>query len=99
MGWVSKVVSSVVVARAADVGVKDRRAVRGLMRGVLIEFVIEDRANRSVGERANLDRARGGCFQTSATERPRQPQDAKAGSRNTPHVCARSTIDEDARSF
>ena len=35
-----------VVARAADVGVNDRRAVRGaLLRGLPIELVIEDGAD------------------------------------------------------
>jgi hypothetical protein len=45
-----------VVARAVDIGVKDRPAVRGaLMCGMPIEFVVEDGANRSVGERTDLD--------------------------------------------
>jgi hypothetical protein len=61
--------------------VKDRRAVRGtLLRGVSIELVVEDGTDRSVGERADLDGARGGGFQPYDTERPRQPQDAQAGS-------------------
>jgi hypothetical protein len=60
---------------------EDRRAVRGtLLRGVSIEFVVEDGTERSVGERADLDGARGGGFQPYDTERPRQPQDAEAGS-------------------
>src|SRR5205823_6973830 len=54
---------------------EDRRAVRStLVRGVSIEFVVEDGTDRSVGERTDLDGTRGG------TERPRQPQDAEAGS-------------------
>ena len=53
---------------------KDRRAVRGLLvRGVSIEFVVEDGTDRSVGKRADLDSARGGGFQPCDTERPRQP--------------------------
>src|SRR5262249_22949581 len=50
------------------------------MRGVAIELVVEDGADRSVGERADLDGARGGRFQPRDAERPRQTQDAEAGS-------------------
>ena len=59
---------------------EDRRAVRWLVRGVPIELVVEDGTDRSVGERADVDGARGGGFQTCDTERSRQAQDAKAGS-------------------
>src|SRR5258706_11025517 len=60
---------------------EDRRAVRGtLVRGVSIEFVVEDGTDRSVGERADLDGTRGSGFQPCDTERSRQPQDAEAGS-------------------
>src|SRR5438445_2956540 len=60
---------------------EDRRAVRStLVRGVSIEFVVEDGADRSIGERANLDSARCGGFQTCDAERPHQAQDAEAGS-------------------
>src|SRR5437773_12582750 len=60
---------------------EDRRAVRStLVRGVSIEFVVEDGTDRSVGERTDLDGTRGGGFQPYDTERPRQPQDAEAGS-------------------
>ena len=60
---------------------KDRHAVRGtLVRGVSIELVIEDGANRSLGQRADLDGARGGRLQTSDAERARQTQNAEAGS-------------------
>ena len=52
----------------------------GSVRGVPIELVVEDGTDRSVGERADLDGARGGGFQTCDTERSRQAQDAKAGS-------------------
>jgi hypothetical protein len=47
------------VARAADVGMGDRRAVRGTLCDVPIELVVEDGADRSVGKRADLDGARG----------------------------------------
>ena len=60
---------------------KDRHAVRwALVCGVSIELVVEDGADRSVGERADLDGARGGGFQPCDPERPRQPEDAEAGS-------------------
>src|SRR6202030_1086954 len=59
---------------------EDRRAVRWLVRGVPIELVVEDGTDRSIGERADVDGARGGGFQTFDTERSRQAQDAKAGS-------------------
>src|SRR5437867_5946457 len=60
---------------------EDQRAVRStLVCGVSIELVVEDGTERAVGERADLDGARGGGFQTCDAERPRQPQDAEAGS-------------------
>src|SRR5262245_8778361 len=59
----------------------DRRTVRGpLVCGVSIELVVEDGADRAIGERADLDGVRCSGFQTCDTERPRQPQDAEAGS-------------------
>src|SRR5215472_9328516 len=59
---------------------EDRRAVRRLVRGLPIELVVEDGTHRSVGERTDLDGARGGGFQTCNTERSRQAQDAEARS-------------------
>ena len=59
---------------------EDRRAIRCLERGVPIELVVEDGTDRSVGERADVDGARGGGFQTCDTERSCQAQDAKTGS-------------------
>src|SRR5436309_12434006 len=60
---------------------EDRRAVRStLVCGVSIELVVEDGTERAVGERTDLDGARGGGLQTRDAERPRQPQDAEAGS-------------------
>src|ERR1700757_4791899 len=70
-----------VVARAADVGMDDRRTVRSpLVCGVSIELVVEDGADRAIGERADLDGVRCRGFPTRDAERPRQPQDAEAGS-------------------
>src|ERR1700732_4852527 len=69
-----------VVAGAADVGGENRdgtgwRPVRGLA----IELVVEDRAHRAVGQRADLDGARGRRFETLGAEWPEQPTDAEAG--------------------
>jgi len=42
---------------------EDRRTVRGpLVCGVPVELVVEDGTDRAVGERADLDGARGGGF-------------------------------------
>ena len=60
---------------------EDRRTVRGRpVCGVSIELVVEDGTDRAVGERADLDGAGGGGLQPGDPERPRQPQDAEAGS-------------------
>ena len=54
-----------VVAGAADVGVEDRGGVGGpRLRGLAIELVVEDRAHRAVGQRADLDGARGCRLET-----------------------------------
>ena len=50
-----------VIARAADVGMEDRHAVRGaLMGGLAIEIVVEDGFDRAVGPGADLERPRRG---------------------------------------
>src|SRR5215469_11381243 len=81
MGSARLVSLLVVVTRAANVGMNDRRAVRG-PRGcsASIELVVEDGANRAVSERADLDGARGGSLQTCDTECPGQAENAEAGS-------------------
>ena len=69
-----------VVARSADVGVKDRRGLaRRTGRRLPVELVVEDRAHRAVGQGADLDRPRGRRLQASDAERPRQADDAEAG--------------------
>src|SRR5260221_7041815 len=72
------IVSSVVVARAADVGMKDRRAVRtALLRSVAIEIVVEDGFDRSVGPGADIERLRRGGLDALRTERFDQPHNAE----------------------
>src|SRR5262249_14471646 len=50
-----------------------------LVRGLPVELVIEDGADRSVAEAADVDRARGGSFEPIATECAQEAQDAAAG--------------------
>jgi len=48
------------IARATDIGVLDRRSVRAaLWRGTPIELVVEDGFDRAIGFRADLDGAFG----------------------------------------
>src|SRR5260221_13284490 len=42
-------------------------------------LLFEDRAHRAVGERADLDGARGRRFETLGAERPHQAHDAETG--------------------
>src|SRR3954452_10281668 len=80
IGWVSTAFSSVVVARSADIGVKDWHTIgRRPLRSLAIELVVEDRAHRAVGQRADLDRPRGGGFEAIGAERPHQAHNAEAG--------------------
>src|ERR1700758_5163428 len=79
IGWVSIAFSSVVVAWSADVGVEDRHAIGGRrLRSLAIELVVEDGTHRAVGQRADLDRSRGGGFEAIGAEWPHQPHDAEA---------------------
>src|ERR1700687_2378597 len=83
IGWVSTVHSPyglMVVAGSADVGVEDRDDVgRRSVRGLAIELVVEDRAHRAVGQRTDLDGARGRRFEAIGAERPHQAHDAETG--------------------
>src|SRR5438477_11303854 len=80
IGWISNAFSSVVVARTADIGVKDRHTIgKRPLRRLAIELVVEDRAHRAVGQRADLDRPRGGGFEAIGAERAHQAHGAEAG--------------------
>ena len=60
-----------VVARPTDVGVEDRRSVRGaLARRTPIELVVEDGFDRAVGPGADIDGALGGGLQTLGAMEP-----------------------------
>src|SRR5215831_9003815 len=68
-----------VVARPADVGVKQWEVVDRRLRRRAVELVIEDRAHRAVGQGADLDGS-GRCgFEASGAERPNQADDAETG--------------------
>src|SRR5271163_2810973 len=72
----------IVVARPTDVGVQDRRSVRGaLARGTPVEAVVEDGFDRAVGPRADVDGAFGGGFQALGAMGTREPDDAQAGAK------------------
>ena len=69
-----------VVARSAEIGVEDRHTIGGRpLRNLAIELVVEDRAHRAVGQRADLDRPRSGSFEAIGAERPHQAHNAEAG--------------------
>jgi len=69
-----------VVARSADIGVKDGHGIgRRAGRCLTVKLVVEDRAHRAVGQGADLDCPRGRRFQASGAEWPHQADDAEAG--------------------
>src|SRR5580658_9745481 len=78
-GWVYQhCLSSVKVARATDVGVSDRRSVRG-GRGLLsIEVVLQDRHHRGVRARTDLQRPSTGSLKAFAAVCPGETDDADA---------------------
>src|ERR1700726_4846502 len=68
------------VGGTGDVGVEDRDGIGWRpVRGLAIELVVEDRAHRAVGQRADLDGARGRRFETLGAERPHQANDTETG--------------------
>src|SRR3981189_3521108 len=73
------VFSSVEVAGATDVRVHDRRSVRGGGRLSAIGVGLQDRGNRSIGARADLECAAAGGFQSLIPEAVGVPEDADRG--------------------
>src|SRR5712691_9278033 len=72
--------SSMVIAGAADVGVVGEQLVLpGGSGRPLVEPVLEDRLDRSVGTGADVETAVAGCLQSVGSVLPRQAQDAEAG--------------------
>lgn len=71
-----------VVAGTADVGVENRSGIGTRpVRRLAIKLVVEDRTHRAVGQRADLDRARGRGFETVGAERPHQADDTETGAK------------------
>src|SRR5271167_3099344 len=82
MGCLSKSSLLIVVARPTDVGVQDRRSLRGaLARGTPVKVVVEDGFDRAVGPRADVDGAFGGGFQSLGAMGTREPDDAQTGAK------------------
>ena len=70
---------SMEVGGAADVVVRDRRPVRGRYRPSAIEVVFEDRVDRAVGARTDIERAGAGSFEPFTPIALGEPDDADAG--------------------
>ena len=72
----------IVVARPTDVGVQDRRSVRGaLVRGTPVEVVIEDGFDRTVCSCADVDGTLCCSFETLSAIGASQPDDAETGTK------------------
>src|ERR1700756_231383 len=67
------------VGWAADVVVRYRRPVRGRCRPLAIEVVLQDRVDRAIGARTDLERTTAGGFEPLAAISFGEPQDADAG--------------------
>src|SRR5947209_16725720 len=67
------------VGGAADVVVRYRRPVRGRCRPFAIEVVLQDRVDRAVGARTNLERPAASSFEPLMAIGFGEPQDADAG--------------------
>src|ERR1700675_3532595 len=79
VGWVSIVFSSMEVTGATDVGVRNRRPVRGRCRPFGFEGVLQDRIDGSEGARADLQRPAAAPLQPVAAIALDQPDDADRG--------------------
>src|SRR5271165_4986431 len=67
-----------VVARTPDVGVEDRRAVRGPLQDARVEIVVEDGLDRAIGAGFDLKRPEARRLYALAAEGLCKPDDAKA---------------------
>src|SRR3984893_12193766 len=79
VGCVSIVSSSMEVTGATDVGVRNRRPVRGRCRPFGFEVVLQDRIDGSEGARTDLQRPAAGRLQPVAAIALDQPGDADRG--------------------
>ena len=69
------------VVSATDVVVNDRRPVRGLVGLSAIEIVLQDRVDRTVGARPDLEGSCASRLQPVATLGLGEPEDADAGAK------------------
>src|ERR1700676_1165215 len=79
VGWVSIVFSSVEVTGATDVGVRNRRPVRGRGGPFGFEVVFPDRVGGGEGARPDLQGPAAGCLQPVAAIALDQTDDADRG--------------------
>src|ERR1700690_1215857 len=79
VGWVSIVFSSMEVTGATDVGVRNRRPVRGRGGAVGFGVFLQDRIDGSEGARADLQRPAAGRLQPVTAIALDQPDDADRG--------------------
>jgi hypothetical protein len=77
--------------------VRYRRPVRGHGRPLAIEVVLQDRVDRAVGARTDLERPAAGSFEPLAAIDLGEPQDADAGAEALLGVGALSQDDLDQR--
>ena len=78
-GMVQHDVSSVKVLRAADIGVIDRRPVRGLSRCAALEFVLEDGGDGRIGGGVDLQGSFAGGLQPFRSVGLGEAKDADTG--------------------
>src|SRR6266436_795569 len=97
VGWVSIVFSSMEVTGATDVGVRNRRPVRGRCRPFGFEVVLQDRIDGSEGARADLQRPAAGRLQPVAAIALDQPDDPDRGAKALLGVRALAHDDLDQR--
>src|ERR1700674_5814849 len=97
VGWVSIVFSSMEVTGATDVGVRNRRPVRGSCGPFGFEVVLQDRIDGGEGARADLQRPAASRLQPVAAIALDQPDDADRGAEALLGVRALAHDDLDQR--